>query len=142
MSKPVSAKRSLGKAFSSVRFKHLVADRVRSFPKELHACATRLAARMRQPYSLEHMAYIVELVLRGDQPQLYRLGLAMNVAQFQLIRNQVADVLLIRGWTSRHPPVEAILNKRRRTQADAQRKEEGRALPQVKFIQGGKASPR
>ena len=142
MTKPAKEKQSLGKAFHSARFKKLVSERVHCFPKELQACAIRLAALNRTPYSLEHMRHVVELSFRGEQAQLYRLGLRTSAAQFQLMRNQIADALLIRGWTPRHPPAEAVLNKRRKLQAEAQRKSAGRSLPEAKIIQGGAVSPR
>ena len=91
---------------------------------------------------MEHIRHVVELSLRGEQAQLYRLGLRIGAAQFQLMRNQIADALLIRGWTPRHPPAEAVLNKRRKLQAEAQRKSAGRSLPEAKIIQGGAVSPR
>ena len=88
------------------------------------------------------MRHVVELSFRGEQAQLYRLGLRTSAAQFQLMRNQIADALLIRDWTPRHPPAEAILNKIRKLQAEAQRKGTGRSLPEAKIIQGGALSPR
>ena len=123
-------------------FVSAVSERVHCFPKELQVCAIRLAALNRTPYSLEHMRHVVELSFRGEQVQLYRLGLRTSAAQFQLMRNQIADALLIRDWTPRHPPAEAILNKRRKLQAEAQRKGTGRSLPEAKIIQGGALSPR
>lgn len=142
MAKTAQKKNRLDSAFRSARFKYLLSERIRYFPKELQACAMKLASRDQHPYSIEHMSYVVELTLRGEQPQLYRLGLRISAAQFQLMRNQIADALLIKGWTPRHPPAEAILNKRRKLQAEIQRKGAGRYLPEAKFLQGGSVTPR